>query len=146
MTTTMTRDEIQALATRFLEMWEQGDPQAFSVFYASDATVETPMFQKAVGREQIEHIYGETFRIFTGFKVVLDDMIVDAETGRAVVLVTAGATQIGEVFGYPGSGKHFTLKVAFVLRFAGELIAAETRVYDFTGMLVQLGVLRAKGA
>jgi len=50
------------------------------------------------------------------------------------------------VFGYPGSGKHFTLKVAFVLRFAGDLIAAETRVYDFTGMLVQLGVLRAKGA
>ena len=67
MTTTMTRDEIQALATRFLEMWEQGDPQAFSAFYASDATVETPMFQKAVGREQIEHIYGETFRIFSRY-------------------------------------------------------------------------------
>src|SRR5678815_3810681 len=97
-------------------------------------------------RDRIEHIYGETFRIFSGFKVLLDDMIVDAETGRAVVLVTAGATQIGEVFGYPGSGKHFTLKVAFVLRFAGDLIATETRVYDFTGMLVQLGVLRAKGA
>ena len=146
MTTTMTRDEIQAFANRFVETWERGDPLAFPACYAIDATVETPMFQKAVGREQIEHMYSETFRIFTGFKVKMDDVIIDAESGRAVVLVSAGATQIGEVFGYPASGRQFALKVAFVLRFAGDLIAAETRVYDFTGLLVQLGVLRAKGA
>jgi hypothetical protein len=28
----------------------------------------------------------------------------------------------------------------------GELIAHETRIYDFTGLLVQVGVLRAKPA
>jgi steroid delta-isomerase-like uncharacterized protein len=142
----MTRDDIQAFAQRFLTTWEQGDPRALAACYAGDATVDSPMFQKAVGREQIEQMYLETFRIFSGFTFTLEDIIIDAESLRAVAIVTSQATQIGEAFGYPGSGRHFTLKAAFVLRFAGDLIASETRVYDFTGLLVQLGVLRAKKA
>jgi steroid delta-isomerase-like uncharacterized protein len=146
MTTSMTRDDIQAFAQRFLTTWERADPQALAACYAADATVDSPMFQKAVGREQIEETYFETFRIFAGFKFTLDDIIIDAESMRAVAIVTTQATQIGEAFGYPGSGRHFTLKVAFVLRFSGDSIISETRVYDFTGLLVQLGVLRAKKA
>jgi steroid delta-isomerase-like uncharacterized protein len=142
----MTRDEIQAFANRFLETWEHGVPAQLAACYAADATVDSPMFRTAIGREQIEEMYAETFRVFAGFRFTVDDIIIDAESARAVAIVTSQATQVGEVFGYAGGGRRFTLKVAFVLRFAGPLIASETRVYDFTGLLVQLGVLRAKGA
>jgi predicted ester cyclase len=89
-------------------------------------------------------MYSDTFRVFAGFRFTLDDIIIDTESARAVAIVTSQATQIGEAFGYPGSGRQFTLKVAFVLRFDKDLLVSETRVYDFTGLLVQLGVLRAK--
>ena len=56
------------------------------------------------------------------------------------------ATHVNEFFGLPGTGKHIEFRLSRLLRMEGDLIAHEARVYDFTGLLVQVGVLRAKPA
>jgi predicted ester cyclase len=48
--------------------------------------------------------------------------------------------------GLPPSGKRFSLPVVFMFTFVDGLIAHERIVYDFTGMLVQIGLLKAKPA
>jgi predicted ester cyclase len=44
----------------------------------------------------------------------------------------------------PGTGRRIETSGAFILTLENGRIAAERRVYDFTGFLVQLGVLKAK--
>jgi hypothetical protein len=47
----------------------------------------------------------------------------------------------------PGTNRHIEFRNARLMNLdADGLIAHERRIYDFTGLLVQLGVLRAKPA
>ena len=46
----------------------------------------------------------------------------------------------------PGTGRRIEVRGVWLFRFEGELIASETRLYDFTSLLVQLGVLKARTA
>ena len=50
----------------------------------------------------------------------------------------------GNIFGMPGSGKRIERTIAYFFTFRGGLIEKERRLYDFTSMLMQLGVLKAK--
>ena len=73
-------------------------------------------------------------------------MISNDEPPRAVVLWNIQSTHVGEVFGMPPSGKRIDRTIAFILTLRDGLIAKDVRIYDFTSMLMQLGVLRAKPA
>ena len=46
--------------------------------------------------------------------------------------------------GLPPTGKQFRFNGAFIFTLENGQIAHERRIYDFTGMLVQIGVLKAK--
>ena len=56
------------------------------------------------------------------------------------------ATHEADFFGIPGTHRRIDAHVAWHLTFADGLIARERRIYDFTGLLLQIGVLRAKPA
>jgi steroid delta-isomerase-like uncharacterized protein len=141
----MTRDDIQLFTTRFVESWERSDARALAMCYGDHATLNSPMFSKLTGRERIEKSYVDLFRTFEKWRITIDRMIIDTVgPGRVVVLATSHATHVGELFGYPGTGRRFTLHSALILEFSNGLISSETRLYDFTGLLMQLGVLMAK--
>jgi predicted ester cyclase len=64
---------------------------------------------------------------------------------RVAVFFTVGATHRGEFMGVPGTGRRCTLEGVSLFELdADSLIQEERRVYDFTGLLVQLGVLRVR--
>ena len=67
--------------------------------------------------------------------------------GSVAVFSDVVATHMDEFFGMPATNKRLDMRLARSLRFndAG-LIAHERRIYDFTGVLLQIGVLRAKPA
>lgn len=46
----------------------------------------------------------------------------------------------------PGTNRRIDFRMARSIQMDGDLILRERRVYDFTGVLVQTGVLRAKPA
>ena len=142
----MTRDDLQLFTTRFVETWERSDARALAMCYGDQATLHSPMFSKVIGRERIEKSFIDLFRIFNKWRITIDRLVIDTVgASRVVVLTTSHATHVGELFGYPGTGRRFTAHSALILEFSDSLISSETRLYDFTGLLMQLGVLTAKG-
>ncbi len=65
---------------------------------------------------------------------------------RVVQMITSVGTDTGQFLGLPPTGKPFRVRVVFLTTVRDHLIVHEQRVYDFTGMLVQIGVLKAKPA
>ena len=141
----MTREDIERFATRFLATWERSDARALAMCYSDTATLISPLFSKVTGRDRIEKSYVDLFRVFEQWRITIDQMVIDTVGGsRAMVLTTSQATHAGELFGYAGTGRRFVLHSALIVEFSNGLISSETRLYDFTGMLMQLGVLMAK--
>ena len=54
------------------------------------------------------------------------------------------ATHGGYFMGLGGSGRKFDIKGVCLFEIRDGLIAFERRVYDFTGLLIQLGILKSK--
>jgi predicted ester cyclase len=62
------------------------------------------------------------------------------------VTATFSGDDRGGFMGLPPTGRHVTIPVVFVYEFRDGQIVHERRVYDFTGLLVQVGTLKAKPA
>lgn len=141
----MTGEETQAFLDRFLRAWESQDLKALGGCYADDCTVVSPIFGTLRGRAAVEKSYADLVRVFGHQKVRVDDVVIgNEEQPRAVVVWNVQSTHIGEVFGMPPTGKKIERTIAYILTLKDGLIVRELRIYDFTSMLMQLGVLRAK--
>ncbi|MGE0461532.1 MAG: ester cyclase [Vicinamibacterales bacterium] len=143
----MTSDEIRAFLDRFVHAWERQDVAALSACYADDCEVVSPIFGTMKGRAQVEKSYTDLFKAFASPTIRLDDTIVaNRDQARAVIVWTVQSTHVGEVFGMPATGRRIERTMAYLFTLRDGLIIRERRVYDFTSMLMQLGVLKARPA
>jgi steroid delta-isomerase-like uncharacterized protein len=143
----MTNDEIRSFLERFRQSWEAQDVKALVACYADECVVVSPIFSTVHGRAHVEKSFTDLFKAFGMPKIKVEDVVIgNDEPPRAVVVWNLQSTHIGEVFGMPPSGKRIDRTVAFILTLKDGLISKEVRIYDYTSMLMQLGVLRAKPA
>jgi steroid delta-isomerase-like uncharacterized protein len=143
----MTSDEIRAFLDRFVRAWEKQDVPALVSCYTPDCTLVSPIFHTVKGRAQVERSFTDLFRAFANPSIHVDDTVISTEQPpRAVIVWTVQSIHAGEIYGMPGSGKRIERTIAYILTFRDGLIVNERRVYDFTNMLMQLGVLKAKPA
>jgi steroid delta-isomerase-like uncharacterized protein len=143
----MTGDEIRSFLDRFVRAWEKQDVPALGTCYTTDCTVVSPIFHTVRGRAQVERSYTDLFRAFANPSVHVDDLVISTDNPpRAVIIWTMQAIHAGEIFGMPGSGKRIERTAAYILTFRDGLIHNERRLYDFTNILMQMGVLKAKPA
>lgn len=141
----MTSDETRLFMKRYVELWQREDVRGLVACYAEHARIESPLFHTVDGREAIEKSFVDFFKVFADSKIDIDDLIVDNDSGdRCAVIVTSHGSHRGMLFGMPGTGRRVKISGAFVYRFENGLIVSERRLYDFVGMLLQLGVLKAK--
>ena len=138
----MTREAIVSLMERMRAAWDAHDADALAALHAADGVVISPTGGVLEGRAEIARVYRVWFTGFPDAKWRTDEIIVDGD--RAVAVAQVSGTHAGEFFGVPPSGRHVEVQVAVILAFADGLIAEERRIYDFTGFLVQVGVLKAK--
>jgi len=136
--------DIQALLKQRSEAWSRRDPAALAAGYADDAVVTSPMFPRAAGRPAIERSFESLFRVFPDWEMTFEEPCVSGN--RVVEPCTVRATQRGDFMGIPGSAKRVGFDCVLLLDVRDGLITRERRIYDFSGMLIQLGVLRAKPA
>jgi steroid delta-isomerase-like uncharacterized protein len=141
----MTNDEIRSFLDRFVHAWERGDAAALGACYTDDCVVVSPIFRTLKGRAQVEKSYVDLFKAFEQDTVRVDDVVIEVPA-RAVIVWTSNSIHAGEIFGMPPSGKKIERTIAYILTLQDGRIAKEVRIYDFTSMLMQLGVLRAKPA
>ena len=140
----MTRDEIVALFERREGAWRARDAAALAADHAENGVVISPTGGVLEGRAEIERIYRVWFTAFADFAFTVEDLVVEGE--RAALLGRATGRHSGEFFGMPATNRRIDVACGFFFRFEGSLIAHERRILDFTGLLVQVGVLRAKPA
>lgn len=136
--------DIQALLDRRAAAWARRDPAALAADYAEDAVVSSPMFPHAQGRAAIQQTFESLFRVFPDWDITLEPPCVSGN--RAMQPCKVRATQRGEFMGIPGSGRRTEFDCVLIFDVEGDRIVRERRIYDFTGMLIQLGVLRGKPA
>jgi len=143
----MTNDEIRAFLDRFVLLWSRSDVIGLGACYAEECTVISPIFSTITGREQVERSYRKLFDALAKPVIRVDDIVIGQEgAARAAMICTVESTHVGEMFGTPATGKQIERTIAYILTLQDGLIVKEVRIYDFTSMLIKLGVLRAKPA
>ena len=140
----MTRDDIMALLARRHDAMLRRDAAALAADYAEDAVVESPWAGTVKGREANEQAWRAVWSAFPDQVIHEEEPIVDGD--RAALLATAAGTDLGGFMGLAPTGKPFRITIVFLFTFDDRHIVHERRIYDFTGMLVQIGVLKAKPA
>jgi uncharacterized protein (TIGR02246 family) len=140
----MTREEITAMFTRRDEAWDAHDAAGLASDHATDAVVISPTGGVLEGRDDIQRIYQVWFTGFPDLRFTERDLLIDGD--RVALIMTVAGTHAGDFFGVPASGRHVKADCAFVYTLKGSHIVHERRVLDFTGVLVQAGVIRAKPA
>ena len=144
MATTITRTDLRAIVDRFSLCQRRRDPTALAEFHAIDGTAESPMFGTLRGRDAIEEAYASFYASFPDATADIDSVVI--EPPHLVIFSTVTATHVNEFFGLPGTNRRIDFRNARWWQMDGDLIKHERRIYDFTGILVQVGVLRAKPA
>jgi len=135
---------LRTLVERFLDTWERKDAAAAAAFHTLDGVAESPMFGTLHGRAAIEEGYRTFFTAFPDATNQLETMVVDPP--QVAVFTMTTATHANDFFGLPGTGRRIDFRNCHLLRIENGSIAHVRRIYDFTGILLQIGVLRAKPA
>jgi steroid delta-isomerase-like uncharacterized protein len=141
----MTRDDIRDLFERRRDAINRHDAAAAAALHSPAGVLESPTAGGTVqGRLPIEQVYQAWFTAFPDLVYAHDELIVEGE--RVAEVGTLSGTATGGFMGLPPSDKPFHVPVLILLTVRDGAIAHERRVYDFTGLLVQIGVLKAKPA
>jgi predicted ester cyclase len=140
----MSPQEIMEFFARRDKAWRRHDVTALTEDHTEDGSVESPVGGNVRGHAAIQNIYKGWFSSFPDVEYLTEHLLIDEN--RAVQFVKMVGIQGGEFCGLAPTGKRFEVRCAFLFFFRDTKIAREIRVYDFTGMLLQLGVLHAKPA
>ncbi|HJU42759.1 MAG TPA: ester cyclase [Vicinamibacterales bacterium] len=138
----MTKDETARFFDRWHQAWAAQDVIALSNLYAPDCKVTSPMFGQMQGRAAVTESFKRLFKIFPDLNMRTEQLIIDND--RCAVVFVTNATHSAEFMGLPATGRKAKVSGVLVLKLDDNLVEEELRLYDFTALLVQVGVLRAK--
>ena len=140
----MTSDEIVAFFQRREELYNDFDAAALAADYADAAVIESPIAGVHTGRRAAERALRAVFAAFLDRTMTTESLLIDGD--RIAQVLTIEGAHIGELMGLPPSGKPFRFSAVFLYELRERQIVRERRIYDFTGLLVQIGMLKAKPA
>ena len=139
----MNREDITALFDRRADAWARHDHEALAASHSEDAVAESPLLGRLVGRRRINESYAAWFTAFKDLTVTRLHLLIDGN--QAAEFFSLRGTQSAPFHGVPATARRVNFNVAWLYTIGPEgLIVHDQRVYDVTGMLVQLGLLKAK--
>ena len=139
---TMTREQIVGVLNAMQRGWNARDPVALAGLFSDKAVVQSPIFGDLRGRPAIEQSYRDLFRGFADWAFEGEEVIVDGS--RAAQLFTVTATHSSDMFGVEATHRSFKVKGVLIFEFRDGRIVHEQRLYDFTALLLQTGILKAR--
>ena len=140
----LTREEMTALFSRRQLAFDNMDADALSADYADDCVVDSPAAGTLRGAVAVDRARRSFFEAFPDLKLCTENLVIDGNT--VVQVATLEGTDIGGFMGLDPSGRSFKAPAVFIYEFRNRKIARESRIYDFTGVMVQIGLLKAKPA
>jgi steroid delta-isomerase-like uncharacterized protein len=139
----MTREDIAAIFERRRIALERHDLVALMRDYADDCVVESPSAGVHSGKKSIADAMDAVFTALNP-RIHQQTILIDGDL-VAVAMIMEGKDH-GEFLGLPPTGKSFRVPVVSIFTLKDCLIVHERRIYDFTGLLLQVGLLKAKPA
>jgi len=141
----MTREAVAELVEHWQDARGRHDVEALMGFYSSDCIVDSPLAAgKVHGLDANRKVYRAFFEAFPDATIEVEDLLIDGE--RIVEIGTLRVTDTGGLMGMAPSGKPAVIPIVILSKVDNGQIVYERRVYDFTGLLVQIGVLKARPA
>jgi steroid delta-isomerase-like uncharacterized protein len=141
----MTRTEMAALVARREDAWNRHDIAELSRLNAPDCRVESPTAGRIViGLQAVEDINRAWVTGFPDVVFATTDVLIDGD--EFAWILTATGTDTGGFMGLPPTGRFFELPMVILATVRDGQIVEERRIYDFTGMLLQVGILSAKAS
>jgi predicted ester cyclase len=141
----MTRDDIVALFARRQDAIARRDVNFIVSQHAPDCVHVSPLAGTIVkGREAIGQLYDQWFKGFPDYELTSEELLIDGD--RVVQVSTQSGTDTGGFMGLPPTGKPFRVPVVWLFTLKDNQFVYVRPIYDFTGTLVQIGVLKAKPA
>lgn len=137
----VTRPEVEALFAHRQRAYDDLDADALAADYAADAVIDSPLSGRH-GKADAAANLAAVFKAFLDMTMVTEALIIDGN--RATQVLQIEGTNIGGLLGLPPSGKPFRIPAVFTYELRNGQIIREQRIYDFTGMLVQVGILKVK--
>jgi steroid delta-isomerase-like uncharacterized protein len=139
--TELTRDEILAMFARRQEAFDDLDAATLAADYADEVVIESPMSGRH-GKADAERNLQAFFDAFMDLKATFEPPVVDGQ--HVAVIGMCEGTNMGGFMGVPPNTRGFKLQTVMMFELKGDKIVREQRIYDFTGMLIQVGILKAK--
>ncbi|OFW01519.1 MAG: hypothetical protein A3I61_07185 [Acidobacteria bacterium RIFCSPLOWO2_02_FULL_68_18] len=140
----MTRAEILALLDERQAAIARRDVEALVRLHAEDCVLESLTAGTVKGRAATGEVYRAWFSAFPDMALTTDHVVIDGD--RAVLVSTVTGTDSGGFLGLPPSHKPFRVAIVQFYTFEDGSISHARHIYDFTGLLLQIGVLKAKPA
>jgi steroid delta-isomerase-like uncharacterized protein len=140
----MERKEIEAVVAEWIEAWKRRDPVALTVPYSEGAVYESMLAGTIHGHAAIESLYRSWFSAFPDMEFEVESRLIDQT--QAAVFWSQRGRHVGEFCGLAGTGRSFVLHGVFLMTLQDGRITSMQSLYDFTGLLLQIGVLKAKPA
>jgi steroid delta-isomerase-like uncharacterized protein len=140
----MTRQQMLDFFKHREDAYDDLDAAALAADYSEHAVIESPTGGTHTGPEAAERTFRVIFSAFLDLTTKVENLLIDGNT--AVTVVSIEGTHIGDFLGLPPTGKRFIMPAVFFYQLKAGKIVRERRIFDFTGMLVQIGVLKAKPA
>jgi len=140
----MTRSDFEAFVKAHVGAFGRRDPRELASRHAEHGTIVSPMFATRHGRKSIEDSYRALFTAFPDWHYTVDDFVVDPP--RVAMIFKVTGTHVNEFFGLPGTGKRFEFGGVQYMKLEDGLVVEDRRIYDFTRLLVDMGILRATRA
>ena len=138
----MTREEIVKAFDRRHTFYTQLDAAGLAAGHAENCVHESPLGGHVVGRQAMQGFYQGLFNSFPDFSFERSQLLVDGS--QVVEIGVVSGTNLGGFMGLPPTGRHFSFAFVFASTLKNGLIAKSRTIYDFTGWMVQTGVLKAK--
>jgi steroid delta-isomerase-like uncharacterized protein len=138
----MTRQDVVRLIDEWQGALDRHDPVAFTKLYAENAIIESPLGGSVNGREGVQKAFEAFYKAFPDATFLSEPPRIDGD--EVVIVSSIAGTHTGGFAGLPASGNPFRFQVVFLLSLRDGLIARDRRIYDFTGLMVQIGMIKAK--
>ena len=138
----MSPEEVRGFFADRVPFWKARNAHALADGHAIDGRVSSPMWRERLGRDAILESYRQLFETFPDWDFQGQELIIDGPL--VAQSFSATATMEGEFMGLPPTHRRCQIEGVRLYEMKDGLIQSERRLYDFTGLLIQLGVLKSK--
>jgi steroid delta-isomerase-like uncharacterized protein len=136
------REDVVKLVDTWEIALERRDSLGFSQVYSDNVALESPLGGSVGGREAVRKAFEGFFKAFPDATFLFEPPRIDGD--EVVIVCSIAGTHSGGFAGLPPSGNPFRFQLVFLLTLRDGQIVRDRRIYDFTGLMVQIGMIKAK--